>query len=155
MELEFFVLGPLEVRSAGVEIPVRSGQQRVLLAALLLRANQVVPLDELTDRLWGEAPPRGARNTLRAYVMRLRRTLGADDGDGVVVETHPEGYRIRVEPAELDLLRFEDLLAQAGRLAAAGPMEEAQVLRQAVALWRGPVLSNVDSDGCIGTPSWR
>ena len=146
MELEFFVLGPLEVRSAGVEIPVRSGQQRVLLAALLLRANQVVPLDELTDRLWGEAPPRGARNTLRAYVMRLRRTLGADDGDGVVVETHPEGYRIRVEPAELDLLRFEDLLAQAGRLAAAGPTEEAQVLRQAVALWRGPVLSNVDSD---------
>lgn len=146
MELEFFVLGPLEVRCDGVEVPVRSGQQRVLLAALLLRANQVVPLAELTDRLWGEAPPRGARNTLRAYIMRLRRTLGADDSDGGGIGTHPDGYRIRVLPNQLDLLQFEELLRQAARAADAGPAREVELMKRATALWRGPALSNVDSD---------
>ena len=144
MALEFFVLGPLEVRCGGSEVPVRSGRQRVLLAALLLRANSVVPLAELTERLWGEDPPRGARNTLRAHVMRLRRALGEQDGEGVI-STHPEGYRIEVAAENLDLLRCEALLAAAEE--ATDPAAEAALLRRADDLWRGAALSDVDSDG--------
>jgi DNA-binding SARP family transcriptional activator len=148
VEWEFSVLGPLEVRRDDCEVPIRSGQQRVVLASLLLRANHVVPLDELIDCLWGESPPRGARNTLRAYVMRLRQTLGLDVASrSAVIVTHSEGYSIQVERERLDLLCFEDLITQSAHAGdAQDPVEESRFLGQALALWRGPVLSNVDSE---------
>ena len=96
---------------------VPHGKQRILLAVLLLNAGRVVSADDLTDTLWESAPPVSARATLQNYVKRLRATLG--DTGHRRISTVPPGYSIQVGPGELDVHRFESLLA-AGR-EAAGP----------------------------------
>ncbi|MGO1053155.1 AfsR/SARP family transcriptional regulator [Crossiella sp. CA198] len=146
-EVVFRLLGPVEVRRGGLPIEVRAGKHRALLATLLLRANQVVPLEELTDRIWGEHPPARARGTLQTYVMRLRQALGDEPGPDQLVHTRPEGYLIRLTPAQLDLFAFRELLAQGRALAAQDdPAGEADRLRAALALWRGEALTGVPSD---------
>ena len=112
---EFCLLGPLLVRRGGVTVPVAPGKQRAVLAALLLSANRVVSLDELTEVLWGAAPPPSARVSVQNHVMRLRKALG----DGARISTYPHGYQIRVDESELDVSRFEAHLAAARAAAAA------------------------------------
>src|SRR2546426_7180516 len=73
---QFRLLGPLEVRLDGSPVVLRAGKHRALLAALLLRPNRVVPVTELVEHVWGDAPPARTRGTLQTYVMRLRATLG-------------------------------------------------------------------------------
>jgi DNA-binding SARP family transcriptional activator len=143
--MRFCLLGPLLVRRGDVVVPVPAAKHRVLLAALLLAAGRPVGLDELTEVLWGPAPPVTARVSLQNYVMRLRRIL-ADDGPPRIV-TQPGGYLINVGPGELDIIRFESALA-AGRAAArAGAWDEAAaVLADGLALWRGEPLSAVPSE---------
>ena len=84
---EFLILGPLEVRLGGRPFALGSTKQRALLAALLLRGDEVVSVERLIDELWGEAPPRSAANALQVYVSQLRKTLGAD-----VLVTQAPGY---------------------------------------------------------------
>ena len=103
-------------------------RQRALLAILLLHANQVVSTDGLVDALWGTQPPPTAANTVQYYVSQLRKLLGADR-----IVTQPPGYLIRVDPGALDLESFERLLARG----------DADSLREALALWRGPALADV------------
>src|SRR5580658_9870068 len=98
---DFGLLGPLVVRTSEAAIPVQPGKQRVVLAALLLGANQVVPVDELARALWGATPPPSAPVTVRNYVKRLRAALGPAQRDRI--STVPGGYLIRVLPAELDV----------------------------------------------------
>jgi len=142
--MEFRVLGPLELVAAGGEVPLTAGRQRVLLATLLLRANGLVPVDNLVDRLWDGRPPGQPHETLLTHVMRLRRALGAD---GCRVVTVPGGYRVDVGPDELDLRRFDDAVDEARANGAAGDLAgERGRLRAALRLWRGDPLSNVPSD---------
>ncbi|WP_052684320.1 AfsR/SARP family transcriptional regulator [Lentzea aerocolonigenes] len=131
MSVEFRVLGPLEVLLDGEPVAVPAGRGRVLLATLLLRANQFVPVDELVERVWDGAPPPGrrGRKSLQMVVARLRSALGAADR----VQTRSGGYLAVVEPDDLDLSRFRALVGS-GDLGAA------------MALWRGPLLANVKSD---------
>ncbi|KAA2256554.1 tetratricopeptide repeat protein [Solihabitans fulvus] len=140
---EFRLLGPLEVRLDGRVAPVRAGKHRVLLAALLLRANRVVPIDELVERLWEDSPPARTRGTLQTYVMRLRQTLG----DPSLIRTVPDGYQIRVPTSHVDVYAFADL-AERGRLArnAGDPAAAAEAFTRALDLWRGPALADVPSD---------
>ncbi|MGW0521633.1 AfsR/SARP family transcriptional regulator [Crossiella sp. NPDC003009] len=146
-EVVFRILGPVEVRRGGLPVEVRAGKHRALLATLLLRANQVVPVEELFDRIWGDTPPARARGTLQTYVMRLRQALGDEPGPGQLVHTRPEGYLIRLGSAQLDLFTFRELLERGRALAAAAdPAGEADCLRRALALWRGEALSGVPSD---------
>jgi DNA-binding SARP family transcriptional activator/tetratricopeptide (TPR) repeat protein len=142
---EYGLLGPLVVRREGAEITIPPGQQRVLLAALLLQEGRPVGVDELGALLWPEAQPASVRLSLQHCVMRLRRSLGADGAQ--VIVTEPGGYRIRLAPGELDITRFEAALT-AGRAAArAGSWpEEAAELAAGLALWRGQPLSGVESD---------
>ena len=144
-ETEYCLLGPLVVRCAGTMVPVPPGKQRALLAALLLRAGQRVDVAELTEALWGSEPPPSARASLQNYVRRLRQALV--NGGGPTVVTQPGGYLIRVGPGELDVQRFESLVA-AGRAAArAGAWAEAAgELAAGLALWRGEPLADVPSD---------
>jgi DNA-binding SARP family transcriptional activator len=103
-DLEFCLLGPLIVRSGGTVVPMRQAKQRVLLAALLLAADRVVPVDVLAEALWGSAAPPSARNTVRNYVKRLRDVLG--EAGRTRISTQPGGYAMRVRPGELDVRRF-------------------------------------------------
>src|SRR5215471_2848472 len=143
--MEFCLLGPLVVRREAAEVPIAAARQRVLLAALLLRANQVVPLGELTGALWDDEPPASARATVRNYVKRLRRALG--DVDRLRIATRGDGYLIAVAAGELDLARFEALRGQAAQCARAGRWAEASAaLHEALALWRGEPLADVPSE---------
>jgi len=130
--MEFRILGPLEVVDEGRPVVLQRGKQLALLAYLLLHPNELVSTDRLIDALWGERPPPTAAKILQNAVSQLRRVLGEDR-----LVTQPPGYRFRLEPGELDLHRFE-LLAQEGRL-----KHDAQVLRDALTIWRGEPLSNL------------
>ncbi|WP_330272359.1 tetratricopeptide repeat protein [Lentzea sp. NBC_00516] len=130
MNVEYRVLGPLEVLRDGVRVPVPAGRGRVLLATLLLRPNRFVSVDELVERLWDGEPPTldRAHKTLQMVVRRLRMALG----DANCVRTATGGYLAEVDPERLDLTRFRRLAAE-GEFAAA------------LAHWRGEVASNVAS----------
>ncbi|SFR26907.1 DNA-binding transcriptional activator of the SARP family [Lentzea waywayandensis] len=131
MTAEYRVLGPLEVLLDGEPVVVPAGRGRVLLATLLLRANEFVSVDELVERVWDGEPPAldRAHKTLQTVVLRLRQSLGAAN----CVRTSSRGYTAEVAPGQLDLARFRELAAQGDH-------------RAALELWRGPVLGNVTSE---------
>jgi DNA-binding SARP family transcriptional activator len=137
--VEFRILGPLEVVEQGRALPLGGARQRALLALLLTRANEVVSADRLTDELWGAKPPRTAANALHYHVSQLRKALAP----GNLIVTREPGYLIRVEPDQLDLLRFERLVAEAQDTL---PQNSARVLREALGLWRGPALSDLERE---------
>ena len=146
---EFFLLGPLMIRSGKAVIPVPHGKQRALLAVLLLNANMTVSLEEIMETLWGPAPPPSARTAVQNNVMRLRRTL-TDTGNSRI-STRPRGYVIHVDAEDLDLARFQALLASAREMARDGSWNEASTrARAALSLWRGEPLENVES-GVLAT----
>ena len=130
--MDYAVLGPLEVRNGGEAIPIGRGKQRALLAVLALNTGRVVATDRLIDELWGDAPPATAATALQVYVSKLRKALG----DGAI-ETREPGYRVS---GELDAHQFERLVGEAR----AEPERAAELLRQALGLWRGAALCDVD-----------
>jgi YVTN family beta-propeller protein len=139
---EFRVLGPFEVAERGEPLDVGVGKQRALLAVLVLSAGEVVSTDRLIDALWGDRPPASALNSVRVYVSHLRRTLG----NGRLL-TRGRGYLLTVEPEQVDLGRFERLVAEGREALAAGQAERAaDVLQEALALWRGPALVDFASE---------
>jgi DNA-binding SARP family transcriptional activator/tetratricopeptide (TPR) repeat protein len=147
-ETEFCLLGPLLVRRGGVPVPVPPGKQRALLAALLLSAGQVVPVNELVEVLWGSGSPPSARASLQNHVMRLRKSL-AGTGDSRIA-TEPDGYQLTVRAGELDLDRFESSLAAAREAArTASWADAAAALRTGLSLWRGQPLADVPSDALV------
>ena len=140
--VEFGVLGPLQVNGRDVML---AGKARVVLAALLLHANQVVPVDALVDALWDDAPPASARTTLQGYVKRLRQLPGTAVAERII--TRSPGYLIQVRSGELDLTSFTGLSDQGRAAARAGDWERASaLLADALALWRGQPLGDVPSE---------
>jgi predicted ATPase/DNA-binding SARP family transcriptional activator len=136
---EFRLLGPVQAVADGAVLPLGGPKQRAVLTELLLHGGGVVPRDRLVDAVWGEEPPESAKTSLQVYVHGLRRAIGVDR-----IETHGDGYRLRLEPEELDLSRFERLVA-AGEQALSGgrPAEAAEDLAAAVRLWQGPPLADL------------
>jgi DNA-binding SARP family transcriptional activator len=137
--VEFRILGPLEILDGDRLLVLKGSRVRALLVLLLTSANEVVSADRLVDELWGARPPRSAANALQYHVSRLRRALSRED----VIVTREPGYLIRVEPDQLDLLRFERLVADARD---AQPEDAARILREALALWRGPALADLERE---------
>jgi len=133
--MEFRILGPLEVRDEGRALRLGGSKQRTLLASLLLHANEVVSRDRLIDELWGASPPDTAPTALQVHVSQLRKTLGRD-----LILTQPPGYLIQIGDGELDLHRFERLVAAAR---AEEPVQAAQLLREGLGLWRGAPLAEL------------
>jgi DNA-binding SARP family transcriptional activator len=133
--VEYRILGPVEVVEHGRVLPLGGSRQRALLALLLTRANEVVSADRLIEELWPAEPPQNAANALQYHVSRLRKSLGAE-----AIVTQPPGYVLRVGPNELDLLRFDRLVNEAAR---AAPDAASELLRDALALWRGSPLADV------------
>ncbi|HSI79720.1 MAG TPA: BTAD domain-containing putative transcriptional regulator [Solirubrobacterales bacterium] len=119
-------------------------QQRAVLALLLLNANEVVSRDRIIDELWGADPPATAAKLVQLYVSRLRKAIASDPAAaGDVVVTRTPGYLLQVDPDQLDLDRFERLVAEGRRALREGRHREAdERLREALALWRGPPLAD-------------
>src|SRR5262245_56926616 len=124
MATEFRILGPLEVVDNGSLIDLGAQKQRVLLAMLLLHANEVVSVDRLLEAVWEDEPPARADKALQVYVSQLRKALGRER-----LEAASPGYRLMLAKDELDALRFERLLADGKP-------------KEALALWRGEALSD-------------
>jgi len=122
--MEFRILGPLEVVEDGRTLDLRGKNQRALLAMLLLDANRPVSSDRLIEALWEDDPPETAQKAVQVVVSQLRKQLGRER-----LETQPSGYRLRVEPGELDVDRFRALAAQG-------------MHAEALAVWRGPPLGD-------------
>jgi DNA-binding SARP family transcriptional activator len=137
--VEFRLLGPVEVLEDGEPLPLGGPKQRALLALLLLHANDPVSRDALIDGLWGSRPPRSAGHMVDDYVSRLRKQVGAQR----VVRKAP-GYKLLVEPGELDLDRFDEFALRGRAALAAGQHAEASTrLTEALAVWRGTALVDV------------
>ncbi|MEU6429270.1 BTAD domain-containing putative transcriptional regulator [Microbispora sp. NPDC046973] len=136
------LLGPFEVRNGdGAVVEVPGIRLRALLAALALEPGRIVTRARLVDWIWGQRPPADEVNALQALVSRLRRVL--PDG---VIEADSGGYRLAVAPDAVDVCRFERLVGQAR---AAEPAARADLLRSALALWRGTAMADIalrDSD---------
>jgi DNA-binding SARP family transcriptional activator len=125
-------------------------KQRILLAALLCRANTVVPVDKLLDVIWDGDQPRTARKNLQVYVSALRKILGDR------ISHLAYGYRLRADPDELDLLKF-DSLAAAGRAARRTGDSDASrlLLANALRLWRDHALVDLMGNAHIALESNR
>ena len=139
------MLGPLEVIVDGRPVELPSGKVRLLLAALVVRANEVVSTDRLFEVLWGAEPPKTAANTLQTYVAHLRAALEpgrARREVGQVLVTREPGYLLAVEPNAIDATRFEHLAEQGRRELASSPATADSTLRAALALWRGEALTD-------------
>jgi DNA-binding SARP family transcriptional activator len=146
-DLKFELLGPLTVKHRGVDFAPSAPKRRALLATLLFNANRPVPSSVLCREIWGEQLPRSAHATLQTYVFSLRtlfRTrlgLSPEYVSQELLYTHMGGYTLRVEPGQLDLDEFEELVA-AGTVALQDGdyARAADTLRRSLCLWRGPVV---------------
>jgi DNA-binding SARP family transcriptional activator len=138
--IEFRILGPLEVERDGQPLALGGPKQRAVLAALLLRHGEVVSTDRLIEDVWGDAAPSTSDHTAQVYISNLRKALA---GEREYIVSRPAGYIVRLEPDELDLFRFERLVAQGREALAAGdPERSADRLRAALRLWRGAALAD-------------
>ena len=140
--LQFRVLGPLEARAEDRVVPLAGVQQRVLLAALLVRPNAVVPADTLIDILWGDAAAHDASTRLAKAVYRLRAAF-ASAGLLDCVLTQSPGYVLPVEPDAVDAARFTVLLSEARGLLTLEPARALGQLEAALQLWRGAAWADV------------
>ena len=140
--MRFRLLGPLEVRAGEDWQEIRASKWRSLLAVLLIRAGQVVPVDVLINELWQDALPVRAANLVSIYVHRLRQLMG--DTDGSLLRTRASGYQLRLGEADSDVQVFDALVHDGRRALAAGDAEgAASLLAEALALWRGSPLADV------------
>jgi DNA-binding SARP family transcriptional activator/tetratricopeptide (TPR) repeat protein len=140
--VRFRILGPMAVHDGRHWVGIGAAKWRSLLAALLIRATDVVSFDQLVYELWGDTPPRTAATQVHGYVMRVRRAIGDPQGHRLV--TAAPGYRLVVGADDVDARRFGVLLG-AGREALDGgdARRAADLLGEALDLWRGPALSDV------------
>ena len=139
--MDFQILGPLEVRSERGPVGLEGLKPRAVLAVLLLHPNEPVSAERLAVALWGQDAPGGAVKTVQVHVSRLRKALG----DPEALTTTPAGYRLRVRPGELDAERFARGVTQGQRALEAGDPQRARVvLREALGLWHGPALADVE-----------
>ena len=143
--IELRVLGPLEARAGGASVELGAPKQRAVLVHLLLHANRPVSIERLIDELWPEDPPETARHAIQVYVSKLRKALG----DPARIAARERSYALRLEPSELDLERFRSLVDDARAQLGSDPAAAARRLHEALSLWRGRALADLDSEPAV------
>ena len=137
-QLDFRLLGPLEVVGEDGSLPLGRRQQRAVLAILLVEVNRAVSTDRLIESLWPQKPPVKPQTAIQGYVSGLRKLLGRE-----AIETSGGGYVLRTESEAIDAVRFEHLRRRGEEASRRGDTAgAAQELRGALKLWRGPALSD-------------
>lgn len=143
--LAFGVLGPLQMRISGTEMPLGTPKQRAVLAMLVINRNRPVSIESLLGAAWQQGPPAGARASLHSYVSSLRRLIasGGIDARAALVSA-PPGYRLNANEIDCDLGRFAIEKNAGVQAAAAAHFETAsRHFAAALAEWRGPVLEDL------------
>ncbi|GIF64113.1 SARP family transcriptional regulator [Asanoa ishikariensis] len=137
------LLGPVEAWNGDVPVPLGPPQQRCLVAMLAMEVNRVVPVERLAGVLWTGEPPKSARNAVQVGISRLRRLFSQHSDDGPVrLVTKAPGYLLEANPDDIDLHRFNRLVASAWDTD--DDEARAKVLHEALALWNGPALADLD-----------
>jgi DNA-binding SARP family transcriptional activator/tetratricopeptide (TPR) repeat protein len=143
--MDFRILGPLAAYRLEQDVRIGGSRQQTTLAMLLLEPGNVVPLTRLVDAMWDGDPPTTARAQVQICISSLRRAITTDDG-AHMIDTRSPGYLLRLEGATLDVQDFEAMVAVGRQAVAAGDLVRAAAeFRGALALWRGPALSNIGS----------
>jgi DNA-binding SARP family transcriptional activator/tetratricopeptide (TPR) repeat protein len=143
--LDVRLLGPVAVYRDGDLLALRGAKGRALLAILALHAGRVVSADSLVEALWGEIPPPTARTGLQMQISKLRKLLSAADTQ---LETRSPGYLLAVDPEQIDVFRFDSVVAEAREATAGGDAARARnLLDRALAEWRGDPLDGIDAPG--------
>lgn len=151
-ELRFGILGPMRVEARGLSVCAGPRKQQIVLAALLCNANSLVSVEALAEALWLGSPPRTARKNIQVYVSALRAMTGA----GPEISYQTDGYVLHASPAELDSLRFEQLVREAGRPRDGRPAPTAaRALADALELWRGQALEGMRDVPLLGAAAAR
>src|SRR5438552_582057 len=146
-ELDFRILGPLEVRRGAEAIPIGGIRRRALLAALLINPNEQLSSARLIDELWGDDAPPTAGKMIQNSVWQLRRLLEPENGAPRVLVTRGHGYELRIAPEQVDAKRFERLLEEGKQALASGEeAAAARTLREALGLWHGGALADFAGD---------
>lgn len=140
------VLGPIRVKDDGAEIALERKQLRLVLALLVEAKGQVLTTDQLVDRVWGEKLPDHARKTIQGHVSKLRSILHDPDA----IETTGGGYRLG-ERTSTDVDEFESLIGEAHKHLADRPEHASTMLRQALAMWRGPPYADLRDEQSLQT----
>lgn len=135
---EYRILGPLEVNGGGQRLVVAGAKRRAVLAILLLQVGERVSVERLTESLWGEQAPDTAATAVYGHILALRKILGRD-----AIVTRDQGYELDVEPQRIDVQQFEQLLGHAKGLVG---VERAALLDEALSLWRGDPLVDIDHE---------
>ena len=149
--MEFRILGPIEVHEGGGPCGWARRSSAPCSRRCSCGANRVVTREALVDAVWGEEPPDAGGAIAAGLRARSAPRAGADR-----IETHGTGYRLRVEPDELDLERFERLLERARRSLASGDAAAAgDEVRGALALWPGPPLADLASEPVVAAQAGR
>jgi SARP family transcriptional regulator, regulator of embCAB operon len=154
--MDIDVLGTLAVRENGVSVTPTAPKPRQVLALLALHADQVVSVASLVEELWGKNPPRSARTTLQTYVLQLRDLISTaleHEPEGAeprtakdVLVTLPGGYLLNTSGGTNDFREFERLTGTGYRAMDAGDFPgAARQLSEALELWSGPALADVQS----------
>jgi DNA-binding SARP family transcriptional activator len=145
------VLGPLDVRHDGVLAVPSAPKPRKVMALLLMNPSRVVPVSSIISELWGDQPPRSALTTIQTYILKLRKLLATATGSTLgevadsLLRTSGNGYRLFVETDDFDLYRYQHLEeAAVGSLADGDLKSGGRFLRDALSLWTGPALMNVE-----------
>ena len=151
MDCSFGVLGPMRVLVDGVDVTPRAPKERSLMALLVLEPGQVVSADRLIDELWSGLAVERARRVLWVRVSGLRKLFGTAAGLSLLQYAAP-GYRLAVEPEDVDAHRFFSLVGAARLQRERGEVSAAaETLRRALAIWRGEALH--DAQGCCALES--
>ncbi|RZU50699.1 DNA-binding SARP family transcriptional activator [Krasilnikovia cinnamomea] len=133
--MDFRVLGPIRLHTAGGSIGFGEPRRQAVLAVLLFEAGRTVDVDVLVDRVWGESPPRQVRRSLQAHITRIRRALEQADPGSTYVAREAGGYRLVVRPEQVDVHRFRNALRN--------HPTDAATLRSALSLWYGEPLAGL------------
>jgi DNA-binding SARP family transcriptional activator/tetratricopeptide (TPR) repeat protein len=145
MAVEFRLLGGVELRIDSRRVDAGPAQQRCVLVALLVEADEPVSADQLVERVWGDRVPHRARETLRSYLSRLRRVLTTG---GVDIARRSGGYVLTADPATVDLHRFRELVGQAR--ATGDPEAATNLFDRALGLWHGEAFAGLDTPWLTG-----
>lgn len=140
--MELGVLGPVEVTKDGRQVSLGAARLRCVLGLLALEAGRVVPTARVAEALWGERPPRGQANSIQVTVSKLRRVVAGE----AAITRRGQGYLLDVDPGAVDLHRFRSAVTRAGALGAGQDVRAEAILADALRLWRGAPLADVDSD---------
>lgn len=145
--MQFNLMGTLEVVEHGQNRTPTAAKPRQVLAMLAVNACTMVGAEQLIDELWPDGPPISAKTTVQTYVYQLRKLLGhsfeASPGKKVLV-TRPAGYVLAVPHNDVDIFQFQHLMERGRNALRRGhPARAAELLRESLILWRGPMLADV------------